>query len=120
MCFCIVAAFSNAVFPLLKAKVDLFAEAPSGYGGDVEVVMVPLRVPSSLPPSQGVLRLHSQKACHPFVENKIEDEKCPENCTTGKCIEIPFQLASSIRQILLITDKTHYRKGETGKKKKRP
>lgn len=77
--------------------------------------MVPFRVPSSLPPSRGLLRLHSQKACHPFVEKQIEDEKCPENCTT-KCIEIPFQLASSIRQILLITDQASYTRGDTGTK----
>ena len=76
--------------------------------------MVPFRVPSSLPPSQGVLRLHSQRDCHPYVETRqIQDEKCPQNCTS-KCLEIPFRLASSIRQILLIADKTDYQPGETG------
>ena len=50
------------------------------------------------------------------VHYQVEDEKCPENCTTGNCIVIPFQLASSIRQILLITDQTHYRRGQKGKK----
>jgi len=77
------------------------------------VVTIPLRVPASLPPSQGVLRLHSKCSCHPFVEKHIEDKKCPENCTKGNCIAIPFQLASSIRQILLITDRTHYHPGQT-------
>ena len=80
----------------------------------VEVVTVPFRVPSSLPPSRGVLRLHSQRGCHPFIEKRIEDEKCPKKCNS-KCIEVPFQLAPSIRQILLITDQTSYRIGETGK-----
>ena len=82
------------------------------------VTAVQVRVPSSLPPSEeGVLRLHSQKDCHPFTEEQIEDEKCPSNCVgSGKCLEIPFRLASSIRQILLITDQTHYQKKETGKK----
>ena len=75
--------------------------------------MVPFRVPSSLPPSQGVLRLHSQRDCHPYVEEQIQDEKCPQNCTS-KCLEIPFRLASSIRQILLIADKTDYQPGDTG------
>ena len=79
-----------------------------------KVIMVPFRVPSSLPPSQGVLRLHSQRDCHPYVETRqIQDEKCPQNCTS-KCLEIPFRLASSIRQILLIADKTDYQPGETG------
>ena len=79
-----------------------------------KVIMVPFRVPSSLPPSQGVLRLHSQRDCHPYVETRqIQDEKCPQNCT-NKCLEIPFRLASSIRQILLIADKTDYQPGETG------
>ena len=88
------------------------------------VTAVQVRVPSSLPPSEGVLRLHSQKDCHPFTEEQIEDEKCPSNCLvedlensiSTKCMEIPFRLASSIRQILLITDQTHYQKKETGKK----
>ena len=69
--------------------------------------------------------MHSQKDCHPFTEEQIEDEKCPSNCLADldlensistKCMEIPFRLASSIRQILLITDQTHYQKKETGKK----
>ena len=77
------------------------------------VLTVPFRVPSSLPPSEGVLRLHSQRDCHPFVEKQIQDEKCPQNCTS-KCLEIPFRLASSIRQILLIADKTDYQPGDTG------
>lgn len=77
------------------------------------VLTVPLRIPASLPPSQGFLRLHSKRSCHPFVYNQsVKDEKCPENCTTGNCIVIPFQLASSIRQILLITDQTHYHRGQ--------
>ena len=100
-----------------------------GYTSDSEgisakmVTAVQVRVPSSLPPSEGVLRLHSQKDCHPFTEEQIEDEKCPSNCLADlensistKCMEIPFRLASSIRQILLITDQTHYQKKETGKK----
>ena len=102
-----------------------------GYTSDSEgisakmVTAVQVRVPSSLPPSEGVLRLHSQKDCHPFTEEQIEDEKCPSNCLADldlensistKCMEIPFKLASSIRQILLITDQTHYQKKETGKK----
>ena len=81
-----------------------------------KVVTVPFRVPSSLPPSEGVLRLHSQRDCHPFVEKQIQDEKCPQKCTS-KCLEIPFRLASSIRQILLISDKTDYQPGDTGMNK---
>ena len=104
---------SSFQFPVLTDTPK--SNTVEAFGGRREVVTaVQVRVPSSLPPSEGVLRLHSTKDCHPFTEQQIEDEKCPQNCGAGKCLEIPFRLASSIRQILLITDQTHYKRTDVG------
>ena len=106
----------NYKYSTFDLKPNFSGKDNSNLQHPPRVLTIPLRVPASLPPSQGVLRLHSKQTCQPFVDKISNDEKCPENCTTGNCIVIPFQLASSIRQILLITDQTHYRRGQKGKK----
>lgn len=91
-------------------RVDL----AQSYSGNMGTIAVPFRVPSGIPQSgMGMLRLHNSDSCQLVqVQQEGSEEKCPSHCGLGHCIQIPFRLTSPLRQIVLLTDQTDYKRGD--------
>ena len=112
------------------AQARLYFLTGTNDGGDFpasSAFSIPFRVPLDVTLSKhyDLTKSHQKKSLYGVlvVKNEMEcrqGEVCElreqERCGTSKgdCLEVPFNLGSTLRQIVIFTDKTHYLRGENG------